>query len=137
MIEPSLAVQTAIRAHLIPNQALSAHVPAQHIRAGSTRPDKLPSVIIADGQTEFLGRAAGGQYVARVYLDLHFWAVEDGLDTVKTIGGIVAEALRDAPNGDEIAFDEWQLTRLVWPRDPDPKYGHGVLSVEAAIRWAV
>ncbi len=136
-LEPSLTLQTAIRGHLVALPVLTALVPAEHIRAGSTRPEKLPAIMIANGTTQFLGRAAGGQYVARVFLDLHIWAIEDGLDAAKTIGGVVADALRDAPAGDGFAIDEWALTRIVWPRDPDPKYGHGVVSVEAAIRWVI
>ncbi len=137
MLEPTLALQTAIRAHLINAPAITALVPAAHIRAGSTRPDKLPAIIIGSGTTQFLGRAAGGQYVARAFLDLHIWAIEAGADTAKAIGAVLADALRDAPAGDGFSFDEWALTRLVWPRDPDPTYGHGVLSVEAVIRWTI
>jgi hypothetical protein len=137
MLEPTLALQTAIRAHLISAPAITALVPAAHIRAGSTRPDKLPAIIIASGTTQFLGRASAGQYVARVFLDLHIWAIEAGADTAKAIGGVLADALRDAPAGEGFSFDEWALTRLVWPRDPDPAYGHGVLSIETVIRWTI
>lgn len=137
MLEPTLALQTAIRAHLINAPAITALVPAGHIRAGSTRPDKLPAIIIASGTTEFLGRASAGQYVARAFLDLQIWAIEAGADTAKAIGGVLADTLRDAPAGDGFSFDEWALTRLVWPRDPDPAYGHGVLSIETVIRWTI
>ena len=137
MIEPSLDLQTAIRAHLISLPAVLALVPADHVRAGSTRPDKFPAIIIGAGTTQFLGRADGGQYVARVFLDVHIWAIENGLDTAKTIGGVLAGALRDAPAGDGFAIDEWALTRIVWPRDPDPQYGHGIVSVESVLRWSL
>ena len=137
MIEPSLALQIAVRERLISTAALIAMVPADHIRAGATRPDKFPGIIIADGTVQFLGRAAGGQYVARVFLDLHVWAIEAGLNTAKMIGGTLANILRDAPAATGFAFDEWRLTRTVWPRDPDPQYGHGVLSAEAVIRWTI
>lgn len=136
-LEPSLALQTAIRSHLVALPAITSLVPADHIRAGSTRPDKLPAIIIANGVTQFLGRASAGQYVARVFLDLHIWAIEAGADTAKTIGGVLADALRDAPPSTGFAIDEWVLTRIVWPRDPNPDYGHGVASVEAAIRWVI
>jgi hypothetical protein len=135
--EPSLALQTAIRAHLVALPAVTSLVPADHIRARSTRPDKLPAIVIANGMTQFLGRAAGGQYVARVFLDLHIWAIEAGADTAKTIGGALAAALRDAPASAGFVIDEWALTRIVWPRDPKPDYGHGVVSIEAAIRWTI
>lgn len=139
MLEPTLALQTAIRAHLINAPAITALVPAAHIRAGSTRADKLPAIIIGNGTTQFLGRASAGQYVARVFLDLHIWAIEAevGPTVAKAIGAVLADALRDAPAGDGFSFDEWALTRLVWPRDPNPDYGHGVLSIETVIRWTI
>jgi hypothetical protein len=135
MIEPSLAVQTAIRQHLIDTNAASDLVPDDHIRAGSTRPDKLPAIMIGNGTVQMHGRAANGQYVASVFLDLHVWAIENGLDLAKEIGGRVGAALLMWPAGEGFEFDEFKHTRAVWPRDPDPKYGHGVLSVECVIRW--
>jgi hypothetical protein len=137
VIEPSLELQKAIRAHLIGLRAVTDLVTPDHIRAGSTRPDKSPAIIIGDGVTQFLGYAAGSQYVARVFIDLHVWAIENGADVAKTIGGVLAAALRDPPATDGFAIDEWALTRIVWPRDPNPELGHGVLSVEAAVRWSI
>src|SRR5262245_52814982 len=110
MIEPTLALQTAVRAHLTALPAITGLVPAGHIRAGSTRPEKFPAIMIADGTTQFLGRAAGGQYIVRVLLDIHVWAIEAGLDTAKTIGGALADALRDAPAADGFDIDDWTLT---------------------------
>lgn len=135
MIEPTLAVQNAIRSTLIASPAVMELLPAGHIRAGSSRPEDLPCIQIANGTSVMNGHAAGGQYVARVLLDLHVWALENGLNTAKTIGGAVAGALIDWPDGDGFAFDEFKHTRTVWPRDPDPTYGHGVLSIECVIRW--
>jgi hypothetical protein len=135
MIEPSLAVQTAIRTALINAPAVLDLVPADHIRAGSTRPDKLPAIVIANGSTAFHGRAAAGQYVASVFLDLHVWALEAGQDAAKQIGAAVHAALVDAPASTEVEFDAWAIVRTVWPRDPNPEYGHGVISIEATVRW--
>ncbi|MHA6646413.1 tail completion protein gp17, partial [Mesorhizobium sp. A623] len=105
----------------------------------STRPDKLPSIIMAGGQTVFLGNAAGAQYVARVFLDLHIWALEDGADTAKAIGFAVCNALKEAPNAAGFGFDEFSLPAVRWMRDPDPdkSYTHGVITVEAVMRWAL
>lgn len=137
MIDPSLALQTALRSHLIAVPEITDHVPADHVRAGMTRPDKLPAIIIADGSTVMNGRAAGGQFVATVFIDLHIWAIEDGLDRARTIGAAVAKSLIDWPDGDGFEFCDFKHTRTVWPRDPDPNYGHGVLSIEAAIQWVI
>lgn len=137
MIDPVLAFQTAIRAHLVTSPAVVVLVDPGHIRAGSSRPENLPAIMIPNGSTVMHGRAAGGQFVASVFLDLHIWAVEDGLDRAKIIGAAVAHRLMTWPAGVGFEFDDFQHTRTVWPRDPDPTYGHGVLSVEAVIRWSI
>ncbi len=139
MIEPTLALQTAIRSALIASPAVSALVPADHIRSGSTRPDKLPSIIMANGQTHFLGHASGSQYSARVFLDLHIWALEDGADTARTIGFAVCNVLKEAPTTADFDIDEFSLPAVRWMRDPDPEkaYSHGVITIEAVMRWSV
>jgi hypothetical protein len=139
MIEPTIALQTAIRAALISAPAVTALVPADHIRAGSSRPDKLPAIMMAGGQTIFLGNAAGSQFVARVFLGLHIWALADGADTAKAIGFAVSNVLKNMPDAEGFSFDEWALPSIRWMRDPDPDlaYTHGVLTVECVMRWQV
>jgi len=137
MIDPALAMQKAVRAHLISDSAITDLVPADHVRAGSTRPDKLPAIMIANANTMMHGRAAGGQFVATVFLDLHLWALEDGLDRVQTIGAAVAHRLMTWPATEAFGFelDDFKHQRTVYPRDPDPQHGHGVMFIEAAVRW--
>lgn len=137
MLEPSLALQTALRAALIAAPEVLALVPADHVRAGSTQADKMPCIIFTGGQTEYLGRAGGAQHVARVFLDLNIWAVENGADTAKAIGMAVLNALATIPATDGFEIDEFTKPRIVWLRDPQPElaYTHGVLSIEAVIRW--
>lgn len=139
MIEPSIAFQTAIRSTLIADPAVIGFVTADHIRAGSTRPDKLPSIILANPQIIHLGNTAGGWYMSRVYLDLHIWALEDGADMARHIGGAVSVALWDKPLADDIGIDAYSRPSFSYARDPDPEraYCHGVGTVEAAIRWSV
>ena len=137
MIDPSLEFQTAIRAALIAHPEVSALVPADHVRAGSTRPDKLPTIILANPQMINLGRASGGQYLTRVFIDLHIWAVEDGADMARQIGGAAALALWDRPAADGIAIDTYERPGFIYMRDPNPElaYCHGVGTVEAVIQW--
>lgn len=141
MLEPSLALQAAVRATLIDNSAVTSLVPAERVRAGGTRPDAFPTIILAGSQTQFLGRAAAGQLVARVFLDLNIWAVEDGPDTARAIGLAALNALISPPDAAALAqvfsVDEWETPRLLWMRDPQPEraYSHGVMSLEAVIRW--
>lgn len=102
------------------------------------RPDAFPCILMGNGQTEFLGHASGSQYIARVHLDIHIWAIEDGADTAKAVGFAVMNALKQAPAAPGFAIDDFALPSIVWMRDPDPaqSYTHGVMTVEAVMRWA-
>jgi len=140
MIDPALALQTAIRETLIASPAVAALVPANHVRAGAIRPDRLPSVILADARTEYLGAAAGSQRLARVFLTLHVWASEDAQDTARQIGAAVHHAIEFGPkDAAGIEVDEWFRPSVVWIRDPQPEIAntHGVMSIEAVVRWRV
>ena len=137
MIEPTLALQTAIRARLIDTPAVMALVPVDHIRSGSTRPDKTPAIIMSDGSTELHGHDYTSQRAAFVYLDIHVWTLDDGPDAAKAIVFAIQSAVdknMTITGGD---CDRFRITRTAFPRDPNPSYGHGVLSVEALIRWKV
>jgi hypothetical protein len=139
MIDPSLEFQTAIRAALIAHPEVNALVPAEHVRAGSTRPEKLPTIILANPQMINLGRASGGQYLTRVYIDLHIWALEDGADMARQIGAAASVALWDAPDSGTVGIDAYERPSFAFARDPDPEraYCHGVGTVEGVIRWRV
>ncbi|RVE93504.1 DUF3168 domain-containing protein [Sinorhizobium meliloti] len=137
MIEPTLALQTAIRTALVGNSAVTALVPADHIRAGSTRPDKLPCIMMSDGNTTLHGHDYTAQRTAWVYLDLHIWTLDDGQDAAKEIAGAVTAALDKPMTIDGGDCDHFRVTASRFPRDPTPGYGHGVLSVEALIRWII
>ncbi|AUQ49567.1 hypothetical protein PhaeoP83_01277 [Phaeobacter inhibens] len=139
MITPDIQFQTAIRAALTADPVVTALVPADHIRAGSTRPDKWPTIILANPQTMNLGWASQGQKLARVFFDLHIWAVEDGADLARKIGFVASEALWDAPASSVIGIDDYTRPSFTYMRDPDPEraYCHGVGTVEAVLRWRV
>ncbi|MBB3568737.1 DUF3168 domain-containing protein [Rhizobium sp. BK491] len=137
MIEPTLALQTAIRTALITSPAVTVLVPVDHIRSGSTRPDKTPAVIMSDGNTANGGHDYASQRTAWVYLDLHIWTLDAGQDAAKEIAGTVATALDKPLNFEGCECDHFRVTASRFPRDPDPAYGHGVLSIEALIRWTV
>lgn len=137
MIEPTLALQIAIRAALIDDPAVSALVPADHIRAGGSRPDKTPCVIMSNGNTELHGQDYTAQRAAWVYMDLHVWTLDAGEDAAKEIAFAVTTALDKTMTVEGGYCDHFRITRAVYPRDPDPTYGHGVLSVEALIRWII
>lgn len=139
MITPDISFQTAIRAALIADPVVTGFVPVDSIRAGSTRPDNLPCIILANPQTVHLGRTGGGAYLTRVLIDLHIWALEDGADMARQIGGAVGVTLWDAPHADDVGIDEYTRPSFAYMRDPDPEraYCHGVGTVEGVIRWRV
>jgi Protein of unknown function (DUF3168) len=137
MIEPTLALQTAIRTALIADPAVSALVPASHIRAGGSRPDKTPCIIMSDGNTALHGQDYTAQRAAWVYMDLHIWTLDAGEDAAKEIAFAVTNALDKTMIIEGGYCDHFRVTASRFPRDPDPAYGHGVLSVEALIRWII
>ncbi|QFS82344.1 DUF3168 domain-containing protein [Roseivivax sp. THAF197b] len=136
MIDPTLAFRTAVRAALMGAPAVTALVPADRIRAGSTRPGDAACIVLAGEQIVFKGRASGEQFCASVYLDAHIWAPE-GADLAHQIGGAAMLALLDAPTSEEIHVDEWTKPSIRYLRDPAPEraWTHGVIELEAAIRW--
>lgn len=137
MFESTLALQTAIRGALVGAPAVAALVPSDHIRSGSTRPDKTPAIIMSDGNTELAGHDYTAQRTAWVYLDLHIWTLNAGEDAAKEIAGAVTAALDKPLNFEGCECDHLRVTASRFPRDPDPAYGHGVLAVAALIRWKV
>lgn len=139
MLEPTLALQAAIGNTLATDPAVTALVEPADIRGGSLRPDHFPCILMGNGQTEFLGYASGSQYVARAYLTVHIWALEDGPDTAKAVGFVVMNALKEAPATSGFAIDDFAKSSIAWMRDPDPaqSYCHGVMTVEAVMRWSI
>jgi hypothetical protein len=137
VIEPSIAFREALGAHLASDPAVIALVDPENIRAGDFSPDELPAVLFGVGNVEMLGRANAGHFVARVFMDLHIWALEDGSDRAQEIGAAVARRLTSWPTSDDFNVWEFKHTRTVWPRDPNPEFGHGVMSVEAVIVWEI
>lgn len=136
MIEPVLALQTAIRSRLVNMPAVTNLVPADHIRAGSTRPDKHPCIVMGDGTTTLHGNDYRAQSAAWVYLDLHVWTLDAGQDAAKEIAGTVAAALSKHDLQVSGGYcDHFEVKAIRHLRDPNPAYGHSVVSVEALIRW--
>ncbi len=136
MITPDIEFQTQIRSALIASSAVTGLVPVDHIRAGSTRPDKLPCVVLANPDTANLGQS-GERWLTRVWLDLHVWAIEDGADMARRIGGAVTAALWDAPVPTENDINSYGRPSFKYMRDPDPDkaYCHGVATVSGVVRW--
>lgn len=139
MIEPSTEFQTALRTALINDPAVTALVETDHIRSGSTKPDKLPSIILASPQVIHLGRTSSGAYLTSVAIDLHIWAIEDGADTAQKIGGALAVSLWDTPHSAAVTIVEYTRPSFRFMRDPDPDkaFCHGVGTVECVMQWEI
>lgn len=138
MLEPSVALQTAIRSRLIETPYVMALVSRDNVRSNHTRPSEMPAILIGSGITELHGHDYTAQRAAWVYLDIHVWTLDQGQDAAKEIAFAVCNALDGGTLQIEGGYcDRFKVTRAVYPRDPDPRAGHGVLSVEALIRWIV
>ena len=135
MTEPLLALRTSVRAALLADPDVLALVPADRIRAGWVRSDDATAITLRDGGTAYLGRAAGGQVVARCALYLDAWG--DDADLAQRIGGAVARCLLDAPAVEGLNLDDWNRPAFVWMRDPDPArtMAHGAATLACVARW--
>lgn len=137
MIEPSLALQQAIRERLVGAASVLALVAADNIRDGATRPELFPSIIVGDGQTVLEGDHYNGWLNVTVHHDIHIWTFEDGLSGAKAIAGTVWRALMP-----KLTVPGWRLTDghhvegVRYLRDPSQSRGHAILSVSAFMSGA-
>lgn len=132
MTEPSLALQTAIRARLLETPAVTALVEPTRIIEGAARPEHFPTVIFGGGQTVPAGRAGSWRHVW-VYLDLHIWTLEGGTEGARAIANAIDRALV-APltvPGFQLLDGNFSVTGSRFMRDPSEQHGHGIVSVEA------
>ncbi|MEQ8167001.1 MAG: DUF3168 domain-containing protein [Alphaproteobacteria bacterium] len=126
MTEPSLSLQTAIRARLIASPHVMELVEPDNIRDGGTRPEALPSIILGSAQVETAGHYGSYRNVT-VYLDLHIW--DETLEGAKNLGALANKALfdpLDVPGFD--LTDGLHVQRYIYMTDPSGS-GHGVVSV--------
>jgi len=132
--EPSLALQTAIRARLLASTDIMALVEPANIRDGDTRPGAFPSIILGAAQVETAGHYRTYRNVT-VYLDLHIWA--ETLEATKALGALVSRALFGAPDvpGFDLT-DGLRTERSIYMTDPSG-CGHGIVSLRALMGGAV
>jgi hypothetical protein len=131
MAEPSIAVQIAIRSALVASASIIDMVPASRIFDRTTRPEIMPCVIVGDGHTVNESTTLSRSHV-RVFADVHIWTQETGLETVKTIAGNVARALRTKPAIAGFHVVDWKVTGTRFLRDPGD-YGHAIITVETLV----
>lgn len=133
MTEPSLALQTAIRARLIAHGGVTALVPADAILSRSSRPEVFPCILISDGRTDYADNY--DDFYDRTFTDLHAWTQEEGSEQLKTILGPVRDALPACPwiiPGFIVPYVRLTTARIM--RDPDNLHSHAILTVEATMQ---
>ncbi|MCP2209452.1 DUF3168 domain-containing protein [Bradyrhizobium diazoefficiens] len=133
-LDPSLALQKAIRARLIASPELMALVPADRVLDANGRPEIMPTVYIGEGQTTFR------RWDATSYATLHIWFQEPGLVQCKeAVSAIVAVLRIDAQADGVLPIDgftvhDMQATQTRYLRDPHGSYSHGIVSVVAIVK---
>lgn len=131
-MDPSLAMQKALRARLVAASAVTALVPAANILDKNNRPEVFPSIIIGEGQT------VPGEGIMRqrhvTFGDLHIWHAEPGLVQSKAVAGAIRQALV-APlyDVDWYKVADLRIISTRFMRDPDGIHSHGVVSIEAQL----
>ncbi len=134
MTEPSLALQTAIRARLLASPYVMELVEPPNIRDGDTRPSAFPSIIMGGAQVEVNGHYRQYRNVT-VFLDLHIWG--ENLEAAKIVGAAVNKALFSAPDVPGFHLtDGLRTERSIYMTDPSGS-GHGVVSLRALMGGAV
>ncbi|TAI63455.1 DUF3168 domain-containing protein [Bradyrhizobium sp. Leo170] len=127
--DPSLELQKAIRSRLIASAELMALVPPDNVLDATGRPERMPCVLIGEGQSVLR------RFDATSYATLHVWFQEPGLVQCKQAASAIVEALRvDAQISGVLHLDGWTchdlaITQTRFMRDPHGSYSHGIVSV--------
>ncbi|WP_333822428.1 DUF3168 domain-containing protein [Pinisolibacter sp.] len=129
-----MALQTLVRARLIASPDLVALVPADHVLDKNDRPEVFPCILIGEGQTLPDEGLARDRFA--VTLDVHVWAEEPGLATVKTIAHAVRQALVLPFVILRFHVVDLRIASTRFMRDP-AGYGHAVVTVEAPMKEIV
>ncbi len=134
-MDPSLALQRAVRARMIAASAVTALVPASAILDRRSRPEVFPCIILGEGISRHADRYA--TFFDHIITDIHVFTTEPGLADAKTIVGAMREAMRDAPcpwQSDGYAFLQVVIATTRFMRDPDAEHGHAVITIEAILQ---
>ncbi|WP_024587624.1 DUF3168 domain-containing protein [Aliihoeflea sp. 2WW] len=132
MIDPSLAMQVALRTRLVASSAVTSIVPATMIVDRNASPALDNGIVIGEGQTLPDDGLARNRH--EVFADLHIWRKESGLVGSKQIAGAIRQALNDGPltvAGYHVVDLRIASTRFM--RDPNGTHSHGVLSLVARL----
>lgn len=129
MSDPSLSMQASVRARLINASAVTNLVPATNILDQSGLPERLPGIIIGDGQTAY------NDFHSVAYLDLHLWTREIGTVQSKQIAEAIRQAIKYPPwsVADHVCHD-LRVENCRFLRDPDHQLAHGVVTIRGILQ---
>lgn len=132
--EPTLALQTAVRARLLASPALTALVDGDAILDRHRRPEGERQIIIGEGIALYAD--SHDSFHHTVTLDLHIWTREPGFTLAKEIAFAAREALRNAPweAGGYVVHGATVSARFL--RDPGGEFSHAVLSLDTYMKEA-
>ncbi len=133
MVEASLDVQKAIRDKLVDSDVITSLVPATSILDANGRPEQMPCIRIGAGQVLQDEGIARNRW--HVYLDLHIFAQEPGLQTVKTVAGAIARVVNASKlfTLDSHYCGDAYIGSARYMRDPDGIHSHAVVTIEARL----
>ncbi|AQZ50529.1 DUF3168 domain-containing protein [Martelella mediterranea] len=128
-----LALQKAIRDRLASSPAMTALVPAANILDRNARPAPDPSIVIGEGQS--VDDGAIGRDRMRIYMDLHIWKREEGLEGAKLIAWSIRVMLANwrpaLATGFHCVDCFYSGDRFL--RDPGGNFSHGIVNIEALV----
>jgi hypothetical protein len=145
MLDPSAAVQKALRARLIGNVGVTALVPATSILDTNQRPAPNPSIIMGEDQVVAAPEVMLDRSFVRVYPTLHIWNKEQSTAGVKAISNAIRRAIGvnrtarlDLGDPDFVCSD-LTIEQARFMRDPDGETSHGIMVLNALVqqRWSV
>lgn len=111
-----------------------ALIPADNVLDVTGRPERMPALIIGEGQTVYR------RFDATVHTTLHLWFQELGLVQSKAATGAIVPALRnDAQRDGALALDNFtchdmRVTDTRHLRDPHGSFSHAVVNVAAIVK---
>lgn len=133
--DPNLALQKVIGQRLVSSADVLALVPADNILDATARPERMPCILLGEGQT------VNRRFNATSYVTLHICASEAGLVTAKEIGSAVVGALtfdaeveRSVLHLDGFVCHDLAVTNLQYMCDPSGPFSHGVVTVAGIVK---
>jgi hypothetical protein len=132
MIDPSAALQTALRGLFIGTPALTALVPAGSILDRHARPETFPCVLL--GQDQVIADNSLVVYQCQIFATLHVWTKEPSFALCKQIAGEIRTALVLSLDVTPYALLRLEFSEARYLRDPGGEHSHGVVTIDAFLR---